>query len=179
MFISDEKLKQILIDAEVIDDDTWTDALKNAQRLGVPIEDILKERDIIAGHVFFQLVSDALKIPYVNLKTHDISDDVLALFDAETIGECKAIPFELDVKTHRLKVAFLDPTDAKCIALLERKTKYSIDVYFCGVSSFQFAAKYYQKGVAAEMKRLIEQMVADAKVKSFSLLPNDFGREKK
>ncbi len=158
---------QILLDAKVIDEATWADALKNSLRLGTPIEDILKERDIITGHVLYQIVSDALGIPYVNLKLREIPDEVLGLFDNETVGEYKAIPFEVDSKKRLLKVAFLDPTDKKRISSLERKVKYAIQVYFCGTNSFHAASKFYRKGVASQMKALIEQMIAENTPHSF------------
>lgn len=179
MFVSNDTLKKILIDAGMIDEETWADALKNAGRLGVPIEDILKERDIIAGHLLYELVASSLNLKYVNLKTRDIPDEALALFDTEMVGEYKAIPFEVDAKKKRVKVAFLDPTKQKQIKSLEKKAGYSIDPYFCGTNSFQFAAKFYQKGVAAQMKKLIEEMIPFQQPRSFLFHPDTSGNHKK
>ncbi|MEK7103682.1 MAG: hypothetical protein AAB870_05020, partial [Patescibacteria group bacterium] len=71
MFISDEQLKTILLSSTMIDQQTWDEALADARRLEVPVEDILKERDVVAGHILYELVSKAIKVPYINLKTRD------------------------------------------------------------------------------------------------------------
>lgn len=164
MFVSNEKLKKILLDAGKIDHATWDDAVRNSQRLGVPIEEILKERDSIGGHVLYELVADALKLKYTNLKIRDIPDSVLELFDNKMVGTYKAIPFERDAAKKILRVAFLDPTDKKSVTAIAKKTRHAIDVHFCGLNSFKFAAKYYQKEVAVAVKKLIERMVkADGK----------------
>ncbi len=156
MFISNDKLKKILIASGMVDEPTWNEVVKNATRLGCPVEDILKECDIVAGHIFYELVAKGVKLPYVNLKTKDIAEPTLALFDAETVGKYKAIPFEWDAKKKVLKVAFQDPTDQAVIKRLERLSRKKIEPHFTGRESFKFAAKHYQKSVAAGIKKLIE-----------------------
>ncbi len=158
MFISNEKLKKILITAGIIDEKTWEDAVKNAQRLEMPIEDILKERDIIAGHYLYELVSQAIRLPYVNLKRIDVDEKALLMVDTETVGKHKAIPYKIDQKKKLLHVAFLDPTDTQSIKTLEKKTKYKIIPAFMGQSSYKFASRSYQKGVADSIKKLIERL---------------------
>ncbi|MBI4239811.1 type II/IV secretion system protein [Candidatus Uhrbacteria bacterium] len=157
MFIPNDSLKKILLKAGVIDEATWNDVVTNAQRLGVPVEDILKERDIIAGHVFYEIVSRALNFSYINLKAIDIDERVLNLFDDTVVGKYKAIPFAYDPKTRHVKVAFLDPSNKKNIAALQRKCRAKIDVYFTGTSSFKFASKYYQHSVSEAIKKMIEK----------------------
>lgn len=158
MFISNEKLKKILTKAGIIDEKTWDDALKNAQRLTMPIEDVLKERDIIAGHYLYELVSQAIGLPYVNLKRIDVEESALSVFDNEIVGRYKAIPYSVDRKKRILKVAFLDPTNAKNIKALERKVRMKIIPAFMGQNSFKFASRYYQKNVADSIKKLIEKL---------------------
>ncbi len=179
MFISNDNLKKILFNAGVIDELTWADALHNAERIAVPIEDILRERDIISGHVLYELVANALQLKYVNLKTKEISDDVLLLFTTTIVGEYKAIPFEIDSKQNVVKVAFLDPTDTKRISSLERLLRRNIDVHFCGTNSFHYATKYYQKEVAAEVKQLIERMIAENTPRTFFYQRDDTAKHEK
>lgn len=158
MFISNDQLKKILLDARVIDEGVWRSVYNDSLRLDMPVEDILRERDIIKGHTLYEIVARAIRIPYANLKKQTISDDILKIFNNETVSVYKAIPFEIDVKKRVLKVAFLDPTHTKAIAFLEKKSGYQIVPYFTGMMSYKLASRYYQKEVATAIKKIIENL---------------------
>ena len=162
MFISNEQLKKILIDAGMIDMQAWDDVVKNAARLSCPVEDILKERDIIGGHVFYELVEKGVGFPYINLKKINISESVLDMFDTQTVSMHKVIPFEYDAKKKIVKAAFLDPTDRKQIAALGKKYKVKLEVYFTGKESYRFASRYYHKSIAKAIKKIIESTAKKA-----------------
>ncbi len=155
MFISNEQLKKILLKAEMLDEETWSDIVKNAERLKSPVEDILHERDIIGGHVLYELIEKEIRIPYVNLKKITLLDGVLDRFSPETVSTAKAIPFEYDQKKKVLKVAFLNPTDTNAIRDLEKKYKVKILPAFTGNESYRFASKHYQKSVANRIRMVI------------------------
>ncbi len=158
MFIPNDQLKKILLDARVIDEGMWSSVYKDSLRLSMPVEDILRERDIIKGHTLYEIVARAIHIPYANLKKQTISEDILNIFNNETVSIHKAIPFEMDTKKHILKVAFLDPTDTKAITLLEKKSGYRIVPHFTGMISYKLASRYYQKEVAFAIKKIIENL---------------------
>ncbi len=168
MFLPDEQLKKILFDSKMIDQQTWDDALADARRLEVPVEDVLKERDVIAGHILYELVSKAINLPYVNLKTHDIPPKVLDLFDYRTASTLRAIPFEYE-KGKPIKVACVDPLDKKVIRAIKSKLKKKIEVYLTGKDGFSFAARHYQKDVANKIKKAV-QKIASKKGKNAALL---------
>lgn len=163
MFISNTQLKKILFESSLITDDIWNDALKNAQRLDMPIEDILREWDIVKGHILYETVATAIGLPYVNLKLKHIDEGVLKIFDGEMVTSYKAIPFAFEKKTKTLKVAFLNPLQKEPIRKLEKRLGYAIVPYFTGVSSYKTISKYYQKDIAASIKKMIERQAANKK----------------
>lgn len=163
MFIPDAQLKKVLLNASLITEDVWNDAIKNAERLTMPIEDILREWDIVKGHVLYEAVAKAIDLPYVNLKLKHIDEAVLRIFDRELVSTYKALPFSKDQKTKKLKVAFLDPLQKRCVRALEKRIKYPIEPYFTGVSSYKTVSKYYQKDAATAVKRIITQASAQSK----------------
>jgi len=166
MFISNERLKKILIDAKMIDEATWKDVVQNANRLSCPVEDILKERDIIGGHLFYELVEKGIGIPYVNLKKIDIAKEVLDRFSPELVSTYKAIPFEYDARKKKLKVAFQDPADTKAIGTLEKKCGCKIDVHFTGKESYRFASRHYHKSISERIKKIIQAAAKRASKKT-------------
>lgn len=159
MFLPDEQLKAILLKNKMIDAPTWDDALADARRLEVPVEDILKERDVIAGHILYELVSKAINIPYVNLKTRDIPSKALDLFDYRTASTLRAIPFEYE-KGKPVKIACIDPLNKKTITLIKRALKKKVEVYLTGKEGFAFAARHYQKDVADKIKKAVQKLAS-------------------
>ncbi|MEK7648751.1 MAG: GspE/PulE family protein [Patescibacteria group bacterium] len=171
MFIPNAQLKKILIEASLITEDVWNNALKNAQRLDMPIEDILREWDIVKGHILYETVASAIGLPYVNLKLRHIDEAVLRLFDGHTVSTYKAIPFEKNSKGTSLKVAFLDPLQKNQVRKLEKLTHTTIEPYFTGITSYKTVSKYYQKDVASSIKRMIQRSsVAKKSISSEKLL---------
>ncbi|MBI4272599.1 Flp pilus assembly complex ATPase component TadA [Candidatus Uhrbacteria bacterium] len=168
MFISNEKLKKILLKAEMLDEDTWADIVKNAERLKSPVEDILRERDVIGGHFLYELIEKEVRLPYVNLKKIVLHDDVLDRFDPATVSTAKAIPYEFDKKKKTLKVAFLDPTNAALIRTLEKKYKVKILPAFTGKESYRFASKHYQTSVANRIRKVIAKIAKTTSKKTQS-----------
>ncbi len=157
MFIPNAQLKKILIEASLITEDIWNDALKNATRLDMPIEDILREWDIVKGHILYETVAVAIGLPYVNLKLRHIDESVLKLFNGNAVSTFKAIPFAKNAKGTALKVAFIDPLQKDRIHKLEKLTRHTIEPYFTGITSYKTVSKYYQKDVATAIKRLIQK----------------------
>ena len=157
MFIPNAQLKKILLETALITETVWDDALKNATRLDMPIEDILREWDIVKGHILYETVATAIGLPYVNLKLKHIDESVLNIFDGEAVSTHKAVPFAFDKKGKTLKVAFLDPLKKEAVRKLEKRFGYAIEPYFTGVTSYKTASKYYQKDASASIKRLIER----------------------
>lgn len=153
MFIPNEQLKRILIEAGLLTEDLWVKALASAKRLDVPIEDIVREWDIVRGHVLYEAVSRVIGIPYVNLKLEHIDPIVLNRFNSSIVGSFKAIPFAFDEGGNKLSVAFQDPTDKERIAQLSKRIGCTIKPFFTGISSYKTAVKYYQRDIAEAIKR--------------------------
>lgn len=153
MFIPNEQLKRILHEAGLLTEEQWIKALANAKRLDIPIEDILREWDIVRGHVLYEAVSHAIGIPYINLKLEHIDQVVLNRFDSSIVGNFKAIPFAHDEGKNELSVAFQDPTDTVGIAQLSKRIGCVIKPFFTGISSYKTAVKYYQRDIAEEIKK--------------------------
>ncbi|MDP2656657.1 MAG: GspE/PulE family protein [bacterium] len=157
MFLPDEQLKKILLSSKMIDQATWDDAYANALRLNVPVEDILKERDIIAGHILYELVAKAIKMPYINLKTHDIPPRVMDLLDYRTASVLHAVPFEAQ-KGKPVKVACLDPLNKRTLKLIKSKLKRPLEIFLTGKEGFAFATRHYQKNVAEKIKKEVQRL---------------------
>ncbi len=152
MFISDAKLKDILLSAEVISVEQWQMTETNARRLGVSVKDLLREQDIIFGHLLYEVIAKAIGVEYINLHSEEIPPEVLVLLDAKTVNEYKIIPVRFDKKKKELVVAALNPFDKEGIRVVAKKIKGTVKVLLCGDEGFRFAARYYQKDIIDRLR---------------------------
>ena len=60
MQIEENKLKHILLNAGIVDESVWEDVIKNSHRLDVSPEDILRQKDIISGHLYYEIIAKGL-----------------------------------------------------------------------------------------------------------------------
>lgn len=76
-------------------------------------------------------------LPYIDLKNHKLTKEVLELIPKDTINTYKLVPFELSNKT--LKVALTDPTNLAALGALEflsQKNKLQLELYITSTTSF-------------------------------------------
>ena len=90
--ISQEDLKKILFDAKIVKEDNWKEAEANAHRRRRGIEEVLMERGFLNPRYLYELISDNLKVPFVNLRKRKLDHEVLNIIDERTARKAKAIP---------------------------------------------------------------------------------------
>jgi type IV pilus assembly protein PilB len=156
--ISQDDLKKILIDLKVIKKTDWDAASKNANRRRRGVEEVLIERGFLNERYLYELVSNQLDVPYVNLRKRKIDPKVLTAIDESVATEARAIPFSLEGKT--LKVALVDPLDKKKIALVKKATKKKLEVFMTSYKNYLFAARLYEKNIKKELSDILNVNVA-------------------
>lgn len=155
--ISQEEVKELLKKSGVVKDENWADAEYNANRRRRGIEEILIERGLITEQYLFELIGDAIKVPYVNLRKHKLDPKVLEEIPQAVAHEARAIPFELEGEN--LKVAFVKAKSQTAIQSVQAATKRKVVPYLTTIKNFRYAARLYDKGIK---DRLIE--ILNAKV---------------
>lgn len=155
--ISQEEVKELLKKSGVVKDENWADAEYNANRRRRGIEEILIERGLITEQYLFELIGDAIKVPYVNLRKHKLDPQVLEEIPQAVAHESRAIPFELE--GDNLKVAFVKAKSQTAQQSVQAATKHKVVPYLTTIKNFRYAARLYDKGIK---DRLIE--ILNAKV---------------
>jgi type IV pilus assembly protein PilB len=158
MILSDEEIKQILVKRGLIDEVLWQEAEKDAKKLNLSTIELLLNRRIVDPDFFYNILSEELKVPRVNLKGVDIQQKILALIPEKVAFEKKLIPFALEGNI--LKVAMLNPQDLETIHLLEEITHHQIETYLATPQEIQYALVNYQKLYQEEYKRMLESQIA-------------------
>ncbi|MFZ8806069.1 MAG: GspE/PulE family protein [Minisyncoccia bacterium] len=151
MILPEEKIKEILINRGVIDEDLYERSKEDSKRLGIPFYEILIQRRLLDLNYFYDLVAEEIKVPRISLKNISIPTFVLSLVPERLAFEKKLVPFALENDV--LKVGMVNPLDLETIKILEEVTHKKIEVYLITPEDLRIALINYQRFYAEEYKR--------------------------
>jgi len=155
--ISQDELKKILFDNKIVKEEDWNEAKDNAHRRRRGIEEVLIERGFLNLRYLHELISDYLKVPFINLRKRKLDHEVLNIIDEKTARKTHAIPFAL--AKGKLKVAFVDPRNKDNVNLVKDVSKKKIEVFMTSYKNFLFASRLYQKDIQEELNQILESKV--------------------
>jgi type IV pilus assembly protein PilB len=151
MILPEEKIKEILINKGVIDEDLYERSKEDSKRLGIPFYEILIQRRLLDLNYFYDLITEEIKVPRISLKNMPIPTFVLSLVPERLAFEKKLVPFALENDV--LKVGMVNPLDLETIKILEEVTHKKIEVYLITPEDLRIALINYQRFYAEEYRR--------------------------
>lgn len=98
-------------------------------------------------------------LPYVDLKNHKVTKEVLELVPKDTTNTYKLVPFELSNKV--LKVALTDPTNLAALGALEflsQKNKLQLELYITSYTSFMSVFRK-SENITKEVRQALNEVV--------------------
>ncbi len=159
MHITEEKLKNILVDSGIIAEKTFEESKAEAARLGQTTVNVLLGNRNITQDYLVELLESYFGVPTIDLKQVVISLDILELIP-ESYAKSKGLAvFEVDEKKGVAKVAMVDPMDYEAIEFLRAKLGRWIDPYFTTSNSLHYALKQYKKKIGQEFDQIISENV--------------------
>lgn len=155
----------ILVQKEILSQQIADEIKINSQNTGLPIEEILLKKNLLTENDLFMAKAQALHVPFILLAGLGVSPDVLMFIPEVVARKYKVFPFEVDVKTGKLKVAMVDPLDLPVIEFLEQKSGKSVEAYLG--KQDEIAEKIdteYSAGLAADVTAVLKD--TDAAVRT-------------
>ncbi|OGY88904.1 MAG: hypothetical protein A3B30_01005 [Candidatus Komeilibacteria bacterium RIFCSPLOWO2_01_FULL_52_15] len=161
--IAYEDLKALLFERKLIAAPDWNSAEKNASRRRRGIEEVLIERGFFTETFLFELIAQALKTPYVNLRAVKIDDAVFRLLPEQTAQETHCIAFGVSsVKKDTLKMATLNPRDEQALAAVQAALKRQCEWYLMNERSYRYALKLYTTDIKEGLLRIVNEYIQNA-----------------
>ena len=157
MNIAPDTLKEILVKSGFIDQDDFTDAEKAATQLGRDISDVLIFRGLISEDVIGKLISEYLKVPYVQISKKPILPEVLSLIPEKLARTYRMVPFEK--KDKKLSIALANPEDFEAIEFARRQTNLSVVPFYATEKEIARALSQYKKGIKEDFQKEIEENI--------------------
>jgi type IV pilus assembly protein PilB len=161
MAISDESLYALLLENEFLDKKTLDSTMQLAQREKVPLYQKLIEKDLISDENLGNLISDALKFPFIRLTKISIPKEILLIIPESYAKVNHIIAFEL--KDGLLKIATANPQNTLVNENIMKKSGASqMKVYFATERDIAQALSLYKQELQKKFDVLLNQHVKDA-----------------
>lgn len=166
------QLKSFSIEAGLLTEELFNNALKKAQTQNKKIEDILISENYIKENQLIQLKAYILGIPFINLEKVDIPQEILNIIPEPIATKYNIVAYKK--KGNELEVAMLDPEDLQTIEFIKKKANLRIIPRLTDPSSVKHALRQYQKTLEAEFGELIKK---DAEIKIIEEKPDEEMKE--
>jgi type IV pilus assembly protein PilB len=120
--------------------------LKNkAAQEKTPFFSLLVREGVVDNEDLTKAIASVTKVPYVNLQTTHIQDEVLALLPKEIAERYMAVP--LGEMQHRLVVAMLDADNVQAVDFLSNKVGRQLKVYSASEESIRQVLRQYEQKI--------------------------------
>lgn len=156
MRIEPQQLKAFLLDAGLVKEKQFEQALKKAKKTNQKVGDILVSEGILSEEELIKLEAYILGIPFVDLGKETIDPDVLKIIPEPIARHYNVIAFRK--KLNNLEVAMLDPEDLRTIEFIKKKEPgVKILPRLTTPESIKHALQQYQKTLEAEFGEIIKK----------------------
>lgn len=161
MKITNQKLKLLIQDLDLIAQDKLDQAFQEAETEHKPLSSILVEHDLISDDNLGRIIADNIGYDFVDLDSVPIEDAALAIIPEVMARKQRVIPFSRSAEG--IKVAMVNPGNLQIINLIEKKTGQTVIPYYTTVDNIQSALVKYQKGIEKEFAQIIQENISQTK----------------
>jgi type IV pilus assembly protein PilB len=155
MRIENERLKEFILDANLVDKNKLEEAYDEALKKGEHLGNYLLAKKLVSDIDLRKLYAYILGIPYVDLVKNLVSPDILQIVPEPIAKKYNIVAFERD--GNNLKVAMLNPEDLQTIDFIKKKTGLKIVSCLTSQESIKAVIKQYEKSLKAEFGDIIEK----------------------
>ncbi len=162
MQISDEQLKDIVVQSKLVKLEELEKAFKKAQAQEKDLGDILVEEGLISEEYLTKTIAETLGIDYVDLSNIKASKEILNLIPEEMARVHRIIAFKKE--DNILSLAMENPSDFETIDFIRKKTGFNIKPFLASSRDLDKALGYYKADIQKDFAKIIKENIAKSKV---------------
>ncbi len=159
MLLTDEKLKELLVEPGYIKEGDFDIAQKEAIGKEMTLQELLVEKGLIRDDQIGRIIADEVGCRYADLKRAniaEITEDFLEYIPEVVAFAQKAIVFQENEES--IGVATSNPWNYTFFKILEQKIGKKIEVFYTTPFDIAQALKRYKGDLMIEMKRMIKEL---------------------
>ena len=145
-----KKLGDMLKEVGLIDDFQLESALSHQRNWGGKLGSILIELEFVREEDIARVISEKLRIPYINLFEAEVPADIIGLIKADVAKKFHVVPVKKDKTT--LTLAMSDPLDIEAIDAIRFVTNLKIQPALVMENEIRDAIKKYYEGEEVSRK---------------------------
>src|SRR3989344_3839930 len=156
MRVEAQQLKAFLLDAGLVSEKQFEEALKKSEKTNQKVGDVLISQGLISQEELIKLEAYILGIPFVNLEKEVIAPEVLKIVPEPIARNHNIVAFRK--KGNNLEVAMMDPEDLRTIEFIRKKEPdLRILTRLTTPESIKNVLHQYQKTLEAEFGEIIQK----------------------
>lgn len=160
MSITDEQLKALVLNAQLVDQEKLKDIVEYAHNAQMTLTDALLEKDVTTDQNLGQLIASSLKVPFVTLAKLTIPEEVSRIIPEKIARKHKVIPFVRD--EGGIKVAMTDPGNVLIQEMISKKTGQNVIPYYATERDVYNKLWVYRKDLQKTFDALVSEQLKTA-----------------
>ena len=130
-----------------------------------PIEQIIKEGDLVSELNLTKAKAELNQIPFVTVSETGVSPEAMNKIDESVAKRYQVLPFAYDQETNRIKVAMADPLNLTAINFIEQKTGTILEPYYASPTEVKrLITERYAQDLSGDVSAAMEETTTiDAK----------------
>lgn len=153
MRITQEQIKEFISTSGLLQKEAVEKAYLKAKKEDVLFEEFLISQNLLSRERVGKIRAYLLGVPFVNLESEKIPQDVLSLIPETIARNHHIVPYRK--KDDTLEVAMLDPEDLQILEFVKKKTGFKVEPRLTSSESLENIYKQYQKTLEVEFSEIV------------------------
>jgi len=155
MHISDDTLRQLIRENDLLKEVNIDDLQKKADHEGRPLRDIILEDNLIDEASLTKLYAKRAGFTFVELDPHSITTETLNRIPERIARQYNAVVFKIDEK-NIVHLAMDDPDDVQAVSFIEKEVGNDAVLYIATTSNILNCLELYRGDVNKELNEVID-----------------------
>ncbi len=152
MFTS-RQLKDIIIKGKILSEKELALIAADAEKNKIPLQDHLMNKKIVSEDLLYSIAATVLKLPFINLRTQTIQNEILTLIPEPIATTHHLVAFKKDTTLH---VATTNPNDMETQEAIQKEIGLPLTVYCTTPTALKDALKHYHKELTQEVREMTD-----------------------
>jgi len=161
MKITEDFLKKILVDSELISKKDFDLAKKESKEKGISFDEAIINRNLISDEELGNLIANEIRFPFINLRRVKLEKEVLNIIPEIVARNHEIIAFEKN--SQGIKIALTQPENLELREFIERKTGQNAVPYFATKRDISETIRSYRKDIKEEFEEILNKTLEELK----------------
>jgi type IV pilus assembly protein PilB len=156
-----DDIKKLLINEGLITDEKFDEYLKESERKGQSIIDVLVSQKIVESNYLNNLIAKTLGVPRVDFNNRNLDSNVVKLLQEDVARQRQIILFNKE-EDGTFDAAMLDPSDLETRQFLEQRLGAKIRPFLATPEDLNRGYSVYGYELGQDFKKLIEDNIRNS-----------------